>query len=184
MRQNADEDGIYNQETRGHSNSVLWRYVVLPMMEHLQENDALVVPYLPFHGEHSFTEQLLTASPPTKYPWILQNALSIGDLFPVRGTLMDERQIQQIVSRWAATLSDQQLKSFMAWDLLHRQEHASLGSDIVKLYCPDVHAMLDSLGMLQMPAMRKAVLLEWHTTTNSPDSLPLPEGILTDMDPT
>lgn len=183
IRSNSDEDGLYDEDVLSYRNTVLWPNVVLPLLEHKPQNDPFTVPYLPFHGDHSFTEQLLNNTPQTMHPWILQNAVFAGDITPIRTSSIEEGNVMHVLAKWTTALPESPEKSFMAWDLLHRREHDSIGADIVKSYCPDVHAMLETLGLLQLPAIREAVLKEWHTPQNNPNtSLPLPDELLTDMD--
>lgn len=177
MRLNDVENEFYNRSQVGYENQVLWEHVLLPALPllPLDAKQALNVPYLPFFFDHSYAETLLSQAEPCFHAWVLANGLFPGDFVSGKTNVNDENTAIQGLSKFAASVFQPEAKAFLAWDMIHRRDHAIAAAKIVQIHVPHVHGLLSNLGMLQIDAMRQALLTEWHKPSQTLVTLDLPE---------
>ena len=173
----GDQYGFYDESALGYKNLVVWEHIMPRLLPHiaLAPHDFSQTPYLPFAFEFSFVDHLLPKLPTHARTWLLSNALFAGDIAVEKVNVVEHTNTMKGLSRLARGLNDSGAKAFAVWDMVQRQSHDDSAARLLQEHVPDLHAMLNGMGLLECDSILSALHNRW-SQSEPVASLPLPEG--------
>lgn len=171
--------GFYDRSEQGYDNLVIWEHILPRLLPYvsLARTDFSRVPYLPFAFEYSFVEHLLPKLPEVARTWMLSNALFAGDMVVQNGNRVEQTNTMKGLSKLVCGLTNTEEKAFAVWDLVQRQSNDESAARILQEHLPDVHALLQGLGLLECESILEALHHRW--SQSDPEmALPIPEDAI------
>ncbi len=181
IRMSLDEDeyGFYDESPLGYTNLIVWAHILPNLLQHLNVDDADFAkpPYLPFAFEFSFVDQLLPKLPAAAQAWLLSNALFAGDISVAKINVVEQTNTMKGLSRLVGGLDCKKAKAFAVWDMVQRQSHDEGAARLLQEHVPEVHALLDGVGLLECASILQALHHRW-APPGPEESLALPDGVV------